>query len=300
MKSNVIKISLVYLGMCLVWGSTWVAIKTGLKSLTPLLSAGLRFTIAAIGIFLIMRMRGMALQKDSHAIKLYLLMGIFSFVIPFGLVYWGEQFVPSGLASVLFGVYPFFVAIFSFFLFPDEKIGYFKIAGMILGFLGIIVIFSDTFGTEMSLNVLGMLAVVLSGILQAGVAVVIKKEGKRLNPLTMNFFPMLLAGIGLIILGFLFEDLSYVMFDNYAVFSVLYLALFGSIYTFTSFYWLMKKVNVIILSLLAFITPIVALFLGWIIYNEQLTVENIIGAVMVLIGLLIANLQSIIKPKTLS
>jgi drug/metabolite transporter (DMT)-like permease len=244
-----------------------------------------------------MKVRGIVLQKDKIAIKLYLIMGIFSFIIAFGLVYWAEQYVPSGLASVLFGVYPFFVALFSYFLIPEEPIGTYKIVGMILGFFGIITIFSDSFGADLSLNLIGMIAVVLSGIVQAATAVIIKKEGKFLNPLSMNFIPMLIAGIGLTILGLIFEDVNQITFDSKAIISVLYLAIFGSIVTFTSFYWLMKKVNVVILSLIAFITPMVALFLGWLIYNEKLTRENIIGAIMVLIGLLIANLQSILKPK---
>ena len=300
MKSTTPKIIIAYVLLCLIWGSTWLAIRAGLESLTPLISSGLRFIIASIGIFIIMRLRGMNLQVDRLAIKLYLIMGVFSFFIAFGLVYWGEQYVPSGLASVLFGVYPFFVAIFSYFFITEETIGTYKTIGMILGFIGIIVIFSDTFGSDLSMNVLGMIAIVLSGIIQAANAVLVKKKGKNLNPLSMNFIPMLIAGVALIVLGLLFEDLSKIKFDHKAIFSVLYLALFGSILTFTTFYWLMKKINIVLLSLITFITPIVALFLGWLIYNEQLTSENIIGAIMVLIGLLIANLQSIIKPKTIT
>lgn len=298
MRSTTPKIVMAYVLLCLIWGSTWLAIRAGLESLTPLISSGFRFIIASIGIYVIMRMRGMTLQVDSLAIKLYLIMGIFSFVIAFGLVYWAEQYVSSGLASVLFGVYPFFVAIFSYFFITEERIDKFKTMGMALGFVGIIVIFSDTFGADLSLNVLGMIAIVLSGIIQAANAVLIKKKGKNLNPLSMNFIPMLIAGFALTILGLLFEDLSKIKFDNKAIISVLYLAIFGSILTFTTFYWLMKKINIVLLSLITFITPIVALFLGWLIYNEQLTTENIIGAAMVLFGLLIANMQSFIKTKT--
>lgn len=297
MKSTTPKIIFVYLLLCLIWGSTWLGIRVSLESLPPLISSGFRFIVASAGILILMKVRGIVLQKDKIAIKLYLIMGIFSFIIAFGLVYWAEQYVPSGLASVLFGVYPFFVALFSYFMIPEEPIGTYKVVGMILGFFGIIVIFSDSFGTDLSLNLIGMMAVVLSGIVQAATAVIIKKEGKFLNPLSMNFIPMLIAGIGLTILGLIFEDVNQITFDSKAIISVLYLAIFGSIVTFTSFYWLMKKVNVVILSLIAFITPMVALFLGWLIYNENLTRENIIGAIMVLIGLLIANLQSILKPK---
>jgi drug/metabolite transporter (DMT)-like permease len=289
------RIVLVYLLLCLIWGSTWLGIRASLESLTPFISSGFRFLVASLFIFIIMKMRGMTLQKDKLAIKLYVYMGLFSFIIAFGLVYWGEQYVPSGLASVLFGVYPFFVALFSYFFIPDDTIGIYKILGMVLGFFGIIIIFSDSFGSDLNLNILGMIAIVLSGVVQAAIAVLIKKQGKGLNSLSMNFIPMLIAGIGLTLLGIIFEEVSTVKIDSTAIISVLYLSLFGSVLTFTSFYWLMKSVNVVMLSLIAFITPIVALFLGWIFYDEQLTTEHIIGASMVLVGLLIANLQSLIK-----
>ncbi|MDP2365159.1 MAG: EamA family transporter [Ignavibacteria bacterium] len=299
MKSTSLKIILVYILLCLIWGSTWLAIRASLESLTPFISGGARFAIASVFILGLMKIRGVALQTDKESIRLYILMGFLSFVIPFGLVYWAEQFVPSGLSSVLFGVYPFFVALFSFFRMPDESIGKLKIAGMCLGFLGIVIIFSDSFTADLSNLFLGMIAVALSGIIQAWIAVTLKKCGKHLHSLSMNFVPMFIAGIVGLTVGLLTEDLSKIKIDETAVISVLYLSFFGSVITFTSFYWLMKKINIVLLSLIAFITPIIALILGWIFYNESLTTEHIIGSVMVLGGLLFANLEPFIKQKTL-
>lgn len=289
MTRDTFKIIFIYILLCFIWGSTWLAIRISLESFTPFLSGGLRFLIASIAIFILMRLRGISLQKDKLSIRLYLRMGFFSFVIPFGLVYWAEQFVPSGLASVLFGVYPFFVAIFSFFMMPDEKIGIEKTIGMILGFTGIVIIFSDSFSFTLSDHLLGMIAVMLSGIMQAYIAVTLKKYGKHLNPLSMNFIPMLIAGISGTLIGLFVEDMNRVSLNEAGIFAVLYLALFGSVVTFTSFYWLMKRINVVILSLIAFITPVVALILGWVFYNEILTIHHLIGSVFVLIGLLFAN-----------
>lgn len=297
MKSTTFKIFFAYILLCLLWGSTWMVIRASLESLTPFISGGSRFLLASIFILALMKFRGVSLQMDRESIRLYLLMGFLSFVIPFGLVYWAEQFVPSGLASVLFGVYPFFVAIFSFIRLPDEPIGRLKIIGMISGFSGIVVIFSDSFTADLSNFLLGMIAVALSGIIQAWIAVTLKKSGKHLNPLSMNFIPMLIAGVVGLIIGILVEDLSKLRFDNTAIISVTYLAFFGSVVTFTSFYWLMKRINVVMLSLIAFITPIVALILGWIFYNETLSNQHVIGSVMVLAGLLIANLESLLSQK---
>ncbi len=298
MKSSPIRIILGYVLICLIWGSTWLAIRASLESLTPFISGGVRFLLASVFILILMKVRGVSLQKDKESIRLYWLMGFMSFVIPFGLVYWAEQFVPSGLASVLFGVYPFFVAIFSYLRMPDEVIGKLKIIGMSLGFIGIVVIFSDSFSTDFSNLFLGMVAVAISGIMQAWIAVTLKKSGKHLNPLSMNFIPMLIAGVTGLSIGLLTENLSYININQTAVISVLYLAFFGSLVTFTVFYWLMKKINVIMLSFTAFITPIIALILGWIFYHEILTTQHLLGSILVLVGLLTANLDSLINSKS--
>lgn len=286
------KVVSTYILICLIWGTTWLGIKASLESLTPFMSAGTRFFLASFVIFMIMKLNGIKLQTDRLSINLYFLMGFFSFIIPFGLVYWAQQFVPSGLAAVLFAVYPFFVAIFSYIRMPEEKIGLIKIAGIILGFSGIVVIFSDSFGQNLSDYILGMLAVVLSGIMQANIAVTLKKSGGHLHSLSMNLIPMLLAGFFMVLISFTIEDLSYNTLDLNAVISVSYLAVFGSVVTFTSFYWLLKRVNIVILSLIAFITPIVALFAGWLIYDEQLTTQHLVGSALVLLGLLWANMEA--------
>ncbi len=295
MSKLAVKIFLAYTALCLIWGSTWIAIRFGLESLTPIFSAGVRFSLASVIVYVIMQAKGFKLQTDSLSIRLYLLMGFFSFVIPFGLVYWAEQFVPSGLAAVLFAVYPFWVVIFSFIRIPPEKIGFYKIFGTILGFAGIVIIFSDSFTGDLSDYIIGMFAVVLSGIMQAWIAVSIKKFGDHLHPLSMNFVPMVIAGISMILIGIATEDMSIIKVDEYAVLSILYLAFFGSVITFTTFYWLIKRINLVILSLLAFITPIVALILGYFIYDEALSFRHFIGVATVLIGVFWANLGNLLK-----
>jgi drug/metabolite transporter (DMT)-like permease len=295
MFSNSLKILLVYALACLIWGSTWLAIKASLESLTPFLSAGLRFITASTLILLILRITKIEIQKDKLSFRLYILMTFFSFVFPFGLVYWAEQFIPSGLSSVLFAINPFFVLIFSYFLISSEKIGFFKVSGIVLGFSGILIIFSDTFNLDFSSYTLGMIAIVVSACFQALNSVFIKKYGKHLHPVSMNFIPMLFGGIILSLAGFFLEDMGRIKFDSTALFAVLYLAVFGSIITFTSFYWLLKRISVVILSLISFITPVIALFLGWVFFSEQLSFNELIGSLLVLIGLLWANFGNFIK-----
>ena len=301
MRNNIlVKIILVYAVACLIWGSTWMAIRISLDSFTPFLSAGFRFMLASVFIYALMKIKGIKIQTDKLSVTLYLLMGFFSFVIPFGLVYWGEQYVPSGLASVLFSVNPFFVAIFSYYFLSSEKIGPHKIIGIILGFLGLLVIFSENITGDIPIYLPGMLAVVLSAIMQGGLQVTIKKYGGNLHPLSMNLVPMIIAGVVMTLIGISFENMNKVEFTSSGYLSVAYLALFGSLVTFTSYYWLLKRVSVVVLSLIAFITPIIALILGWVFLNEELSGRHLVGSFMVLLGVLSATLGNVKSVKKIN
>ncbi|MBI9070351.1 MAG: EamA family transporter [Melioribacteraceae bacterium] len=295
MKSENVKIIFGYILICLLWGSTWLAIRVGLDSLTPIFSAGFRFIIAAALFYILIKVKKVEIKTDPLAIKLYLMMGFLSFVIPFGLVYWAEQFIPSGLASILFGFFPFATILFSRFLIKGDQIDIYQVAAVILGFIGLIVIFSENLSIELDNSFFGMLAVLGSAFLQGFNAVMIKKYGKNLNPVSMNFFPVLIAGICMMLLSLLFEDLSRNRYDFGAFFSVTYLAVFGTLITFSIYYWLMKRMNVVILSISSFITPIVAVILGWLILGEKLSLQDLFGSSLVLIGILFANLKGLKK-----
>ncbi len=293
MSNTTLKLILGYIIICLIWGSTWLVIRIGLNSLTPMFSAGFRFLIASIIIFVIIKFKKENFPKDALAVKLYIFMGIFSFAISFWLVYWAEQFIPSGLASVLFGAFPFSVFIFSWLLLKTEELDFFKILSVILGFIGVLVIFSDNLKLNIGNQFWGLLAVLISAIMQGFVAVVLKKYAGYLNSFTMNAYPLLIAGILLLLLSYFTENLAVLDFNISSILSILYLASFGTIVTFTIYYWLLKRMNVVVLSLSSFITPIIAILLGWIILNEKLSGKVLFGSLLVLMGILFANFKGL-------
>ena len=309
MQSNLKTVG-IFLLTCLIWGSTWLGIRIGLESTPPIIAAGYRFTLAGILIYSVTVVRGIKIQTDKTAIRLYIAMAVFSFVFPYGLIYWAEQFVPSGLTAVLYAIYPFSIALFTIIMIPSEKISMNKLAGMIVSFTGLYVIFSDSFTGNLNNYVTGMIVVILSALMQSAIAVSIKKYGNHLHSLAMNFYPMIIAGIVLTIYGIIsgvqsfhnspslppdWIEKVFGVFNFKALFSIFYLALFGSLITFTCYYWLLKRVNIIIVSLITFITPVIALFLGWLFYREELSVHQSLGCVLVLTGLLISIFGNIGK-----
>jgi drug/metabolite transporter (DMT)-like permease len=278
-----------------IWGSTWLAIRIGLESMDPFFSSGIRFLIAAAILYLIIKYRRIQVPLDKRSLYLYLYIGLFSFAVPYGLVYWGEQRIPSGLASIIFASFPFFVALFSKIFLPDEEIGFYKIVGIIIGFIGIIIIFSEGISLDMNSDFAGMAAIGASALIQASAGVAVKKYGKHIDPFSTIALPTLIGGILLLIVSFLSEDFSAQQFDVKGILSALYLGAFGTVATFTTFYWLLKKMNIAILSLNTFLTPIIAVILGWLIMGEVLSINTILGSACVLIGILFANFKGLIN-----
>ena len=272
-----------------VWGSTWLAIKIGLTRVPPFLSAGLRFVVASAILFLIVKARRIPVPFDADAKKLYVVLSVLSYIVPFGMVYWGQQFISSGLSSILFAAYPFWVAVFSQVLLADERLTPFKLAGIVVGFVGLLIIFAGDMHLSDVDGFLGMTAVLLSTVVQGLALVLIKKYGQPVSPFAMNFVGMSWGAVGLLSLSALTENYDGLMWDGAAIGSVLYLAVFGSVLAFVTYHWLLKRTEAVYLSLVSFINPIVAVMLGAAILNETLTPSVFTGAIFVLLGILLAN-----------
>ena len=277
-----------FIAITLVWGSTWLAIKIGLESITPVFGVALRFTLASAVLYAILRARGGRIPFNRETMPVFLLLGFSSFSLPFVLVYWGEQYTGSGLASILFGTYPFVVAVFSHLTLPGERLNSFKIAGTLLGFAGIVVIFwSDLSAGTAAFP--GMAAIVLSTVLQGFSLVTVKRIARHIPPVEMTLGGMIVSVAVLWVMAFAFEDPGAQRFDAAGIGSILYLGTFGSVLTFVMYYWLLKRVEALFLSLTSFLTPILAVVLGAIFLDETLHGRVYAGGAMVLLGIAVAN-----------
>lgn len=271
-----------------------MAIKIGLESIPPFLGAAVRFLIAAIIMTAVVAIKQVHIPRDPIAIRLYLVAGFFTFSLGYAFVYWGQQYVPSALASILFGTFPFFVAALSWFVYRIEYLTWIKVTGVLVGFIGVVIIFSEDLQYHPDdLSYFGMLAIIGAAIIQAFASVTIKKYGYQLSTFALVTVGMGIGTCILFIISIATEDWSVTVLDAKAVGSVMYLATFGSIVTFGTMFWLLKRIEAVILSLSAFITPIIAVLLGIFIAGEHFTTRIIIGSLLVLIGILIANLRGL-------
>lgn len=292
-----IRIIVAYLVITLIWGSTWLVIKIGLGQMPPLMGAALRFVVATLVLLGIARIRKIHVPWHRRARAVYMTVALFSFSVPFAMVYWGQQYISSGLASILFGTYPFFVALFASFLLSSERLTASKLAGIVIGFSGIVTIFSNDLRFSNGAGFWGMAAIVGSALLQGFSVIILKKYAQDIESIAITMVPMAFSGALLLAASLSLESLSWKMFSTASVLSILYLGIFGSVVTFVNYFWLLKRIEAVYLSLLAFVTPILAVILGVLLLGETFDSRVYAGAALVLCGIAIAHFGEYLIPR---
>jgi drug/metabolite transporter (DMT)-like permease len=273
----------------LIWGSTWLAIKLGLEAMPPFLSAGMRFAIAAGILAALSWGRGIPLPRGGRTHAGLLALGFLNFVVNYGAVYWGEQYVSSGLTAVLFATYPLFVLLIAHATIGSERITPRKAVGVLLGFAGVFVIFRSDLALADPRAALAAAVILVSPVASALTSVGIKKWGHDLHPYTLTALPMAYGAVALTAIGLTFEDARAIEWTLAAVGSLAFLSLFGSVIAFVLYYRLLKVVSVSLLALVSYAFPIVAVVLGWLVLGERLAGSTLLGAAAVLAGIAIAT-----------
>ena len=280
-----------FISLCLIWSSTWMVIKIGLFSLPPFLAAGIRFLTAFFLLTLYAKLIELRFPKGIKMHFFFFWFGILNFTGGYALVYWGEKFIPSGLASVLFSVMPFYVLLLSIWFLPQEKISLRKIVGVILGFMGIMLIFGDqlNFKKFNSDLLYGMTAVIIAPLFSSFGTITAKRVGSGYHPLILTTIPMLYSAINFFILSLVFERKLNPIFDFNAIFSIIYLAVVGTAIAFMLYFWMLKNTSVILMSMITFITPPLALVWGWLLLDEQISSLLLIGLMTIFVGIMLVR-----------
>lgn len=290
MKPDRLLIPLGFVAICLIWGSTWLAIKWGYDAFPPLLGSSIRFLLASLIFAGILAVRKTAFPSSRTEWKAVWSLGILGFGLAYGVVYLGQQYIPSALASILFTTYPFWVAIGNALILKETRMTPSKILALILGFAGIVLIFGRKLtGFDLS-YVGGMSLILLSSLIQAINLITIRHWATRLSPLMLNFLSMAIGGGLLLIWSLLTESWSAVHFSVSGLLSTLYLTVVGSVLVFTIYWWLLSRVQAVTLSLSAFITPVVAVFVGYFLGGETLDLYVYAGGAIAISGILVYNL----------
>jgi drug/metabolite transporter (DMT)-like permease len=298
------KARLVWLLLCGIWGSTWLFIKLGLEDLPPLTFAGIRFVIACAIILSIIRIRGLHLPRARADWILLAVTGILSFGLNYGLVFWGEQHISSGLAALLQATLPAFGLVFAHFHLPGERLSWARIGGVVLGVCGVAVVFSNQLAVAGRQALAGCVALILSAAFAAYSNVLVKAHGKNLNPAILAAGQMFFGLLLLLAVGIPLEGNPFRFhWTPMAVIAMLYLAVVGSVIAFLLYYWLVLNMDVTNSMLIALVTPVVAVVLGMLVLNEEFGWRTLAGGAMIILGIALIvikrnryrSVQSVVK-----
>lgn len=281
MKSRV-----VWLLLCLIWGSTWLFIKLGLEALPPITFAGIRFVIASLILFVIVKVRRLSLPRNRADWIMLVVTGVLSFSLNYASVFWGEQYISSGLAALLQATIPAFGLVFAHFSLPGEQLTPGKIFGVVMGIAGVGVVFSNQLSFAGSRALAGSSAIVVGAACAAAANVLVKKHGAKLDPAVIAGGQMVFGLVPLLIFGLTLEGNPFRFhWTRMAVIALLYLATVGSVAAFLLYYWLVQHMDVTKTMLVALVTPVVAVILGMLVLNEQLNWRTFAGGAMIISGI---------------
>lgn len=286
------KSRLVWLLLCCIWGSTWLFIKLGLNDLPPVTFAGIRFLVASIILLGLMKVRGLSLPRTRSDWLLLAETGVLSFSLNYGLIFWGEQYISSGLAALLQATIPAFGLVIAHFYLPDERMTSQKLLGVFLGVAGVGTIFSNQLGIAGSRALAGSASVVLSAICVAYGNVLVKTHGSELHPMTLAAGQMIIGFVPLLLLGIPLEgNPLYFRWTPMAFIALAYLAIVGSVIAFILYYWLVQHMDVTKTMLIALVTPVFAVILGMLALDEKLNWRTLAGGAMIMLGIAVVVIK---------
>ena len=279
---------LMFILLCLIWGSTWAAIKLGLTDAPPLYSSAFRFITAVIVFSGLAVFRREKFPRDWKVILGIAYPGVYMFGVSYACVYFAEGLISSGLTSVLFATFPFFVAFLSQWLLPEERLAGRGWIGLVIGFSGIILISYDSLSLSGDLF-LGTVLGIAAPLASAYGVLMYKRQFAEERLLPVLVIQVAAGGIPLLILATLFESLASFHLSPASIGSILYLGVMGTVVTFLGYFWLLKRIRVSQASLIAFITPMVALVVGVLLFDEPLRALALAGSALILGGVLLVG-----------
>jgi len=286
---------LVWLILCAIWGTTWIFIKIGLEDLPPIAFASARFILASAIILVVILARHIPLPRTASEWKLIAFTGVLQFSINYSTVFWSEQYITSGLAAVLQAMITVFGLVLAWFFLPNEKITRQKIIAVIVGVVGVAVIFIDQLKVEDLLAFIACVAIVVGAYAAAQASILVKAKAGGIHPASLVFGQMICGLPPIIIYSLWYEGnpLNY-HWTWQAVGSLLYLTILGTIAAFWLYYWLLSKIESTRAMMISLVTPLVAVVIGAIFLGEWLRPQTFFGGVLIIasIGLIVFRRKS--------
>ncbi len=289
MRTNI----LLLLVLAALWGPSFLFIKISVEEISPMLLAGLRIGLAAIVLNLFLYLKSQRLTWNIKFWKQVTISGLFAQAIPFTLINWGEQYVDSGLASILNGLTPLSTVIMAHYFISTEQLTTKKIIGVILGFFGLAVLCLPQLIDGANFGLLGIAAVAL-GAISYGVGMIFSRiYFKDTPPMHAPAGQLLVTSMYMLPISIYFDTSTKLLsLSTNVVLSVLVLGIFGTAVAFVVYFKLLKRAGPSFLSLVTYIMPVFSVVLGIIFLNETLSITVLWGMGLILLGIFIVNIKT--------
>ena len=269
-----------YLLLCLIWGSTWLAIRFVVRDVPPFLGASIRFFLAASILLIPAFFRRDKWPKRDHEWNTLLVLGFTMIAIPYGLIFWAEQHIKSSLTAVLFSAHPLVVALLTPIM-MQRKVPRQAVFAMVVAFGGIIALLV----TDLAISgdtLLGGVAVLGAMLISAWSLVFAKKRLHDLDTVFATGMQMLIGAIGLLWATWALESHKPVTWSGQAIAALVFLAIVGSAVAFAVYYWLLKSMQPYQISTISLLVPAIALLEGNLLNNEGVTITMLVASMVVL------------------
>lgn len=272
-----------YIGVVIIWSTTPLAIKWSGEGPGFLFGVAARMWLGALVCVLLLTLLSRGLPRDRAALKSYLAGGIGVFGAMTS-VYWGAQYIPSGLISVLFGLTPIVTGIMAALWLQERGLTLNKLGGIVLALAGLSVVFARGLHLDEQAGY-GIAAVLLAVCLHSLSMVLVKKIDAQLSALESTSGALLVAAPCYLLTWLVFDGQWPAEIGVRAAGSILYLAIFGSVLGFIMFFYVLKQIDASRVALVTLMTPVLAMVFGQLFNQEQIGVELYLGAALILLGM---------------
>ncbi len=274
----------------LIWGSSFLWIKIGVESITPMVLVTLRVSFGLLALLIVMAVQRQAFPRDRATIMKFVFMGVFNTVIPFLLITWGETKIDSSLASILNAATPLFVIIIAHFWLHDEKITPARLGGLLIGFAGVVVLVLQNLKPGGGQNdIWGELAVLLATVSYA-VALVFSRRHLRGTKLVVQSTMILVVASALMWVIIPVADRPVVLPATPLTWiAVIWLGVLGLCVAYLLYFYLNNVWGPTRASLVTYVFPVIGVVLGILFLSEPLTWNMIAGSILVVSGIAVVN-----------
>ena len=288
---SAMKLALAYLSVFIIWGSTYLAIRIGVKDIPPALFAGLRFLVAGGVMLLYGKLSSRRLPPSLAEYRTHLIVGILLLVGGNGMVVWSEQWVHSGLAAVIIGAVPLFMSSIDALVPGGHRLSSVGWIGILVGFGGVVMLVSPSFSGngEAEINPMGVLGLLFASLSWSAGSIYSKRQAVGGDVFMNTAVQMFSGGMVLMMIAFATGETEMGGMSQDGFVALLYLIVFGSIIGYTAYTYLLHHVPPAKAATYAYVNPIVAILLGALILSEPLEMRTLLSTVVILAGVAIVQ-----------